>query len=153
MSGKKPQNAFVDANIIVCGLLYEGNESTLLELGRVGAIKLIANNYVLTEVRVVLRRAEFALDDEEYTGLMRYLHECLIVVEDPCNDEILSHINLLMDKKDIPVALGAKKSGVNYLVTGDKELLEKMKPLSITTSGLLKVLLSSLEQDMCTRDA
>ena len=145
LSGKKPLNAFVDANIIVSGLLFEGNEATLLELGRVDAITLLTNNYVLTEVRMVLRRAVFSLTDEEYTGLIRYLHECLTAIEDPSDEEILSHFNLLTDKKDIPVALGAMNSGSDYLVTGDKELLEKLKPLSITTSTLLKLVLSDLK--------
>lgn len=145
MPGKKPLNAFVDANIIVSGLLYEGNEATLLELGRVEAITLVTNNYILSEVQTVLRRAEFSLTDEEYTGLIRYLHECLTAIEDPRNDEVLSHSSLLMDKKDIPVALGATNSGSDYLVTGDKELLEKLKPLSITTSSLLKLILSDME--------
>ena len=145
LSGKKPLNAFVDANIIVSGLLFEGNEATLLELGRVDAITLLTNNYVLTEVRMVLRRAVFSLTDEEYTGLIRYLHECLTAIEDPSVEEILSHVSLLTDKKDIPVALGAMNSGSDYLVTGDKELLEKLKPLSITTSTLLKLVLSDLK--------
>jgi putative PIN family toxin of toxin-antitoxin system len=143
LSGKKPLNVFVDANIIVSGLLFEGSEATLLELGRVGAITLVANNYVLTEVRSVLRRAEFSLTGEEFTGLIKYLHECLTVIEDPQNDEILSHFSLLRDEKDIPVALGATDSGSDYLVTGDKELLAKLNPLSITTSSLLKLILGS----------
>ncbi len=145
MSGKKPLNAFVDANIIISGLFFEGNEATLLELGRVDAITLLTNNYVLTEVRMVLRRAVFSLTDDEYTGLIRYLHECLTAIEDPPNEEILSHSSLLADKKDIPVALGAMNSGSDYLVTGDKELLDKLKPLAITTSTLLKLVLSDLK--------
>jgi putative PIN family toxin of toxin-antitoxin system len=146
LPGKKPLNAFVDANIIVSGLLFEGNEATLLELGRVGAITLVANDYVLAEVRAVLRRAEFSLTDEEFTGLIRYLHGCLTAIEDPQNDEILSHSSLLRDKKDISVALGATGSGSDYLVTGDKELLAKLGPLSITTSSLLKLILSDRDR-------
>jgi predicted nucleic acid-binding protein len=79
--------------------------------------------------------------------LIRYLHECLTAIEDPQNELILSNLNLIQDKKDIPVALGATESGSDYLVTGDKELLEKLKPLSISTSSLLKLILSELRGD------
>ncbi len=147
LPGKKPQRAFVDANIIVSGLLFKGNEATLLELGRVGAITLVTNDYVLAEVRTVLRRAEFSLTDPEFTGLIRYLHECLTMLRDPENGEILSNFSLLRDKKDIPVALGATNCGSDYLVTGDKELLEKLNPMSITTSSLLKLILVDVERE------
>jgi len=50
-------------------------------------------------------------------------------------------MDLLDDKKDIPVALGALNHGIDYLVTGDKELLEKESLPSITTKNLLKQIL------------
>jgi putative PIN family toxin of toxin-antitoxin system len=147
LAGKKPLRSFVDANIIVSGLLFEGNEATLLELGRAGAITLVTNDHVLAEVRAVLRRAEFSLTDPEFTGLIGYLHECLTLLRDPENDEIRSNFSLLGDKKDIPVALGATNSGSDYLVTGDEELLEKLNPISITTSNLLKLILIKLRHE------
>ena len=63
------------------------------------------------------------------------------MTEDPENDEVLSNSGLLRDKKDIPVALGAMDSGSDYLVTGDKELSEKLDTLSITTSSLIQLIL------------
>ena len=66
------------------------------------------------------------------------------MTEDPENDEVLSNSGLLRDKKDIPVALGATNSGSDYLVTGDKELSEKLDALSITTPNLLQLILSDL---------
>lgn len=104
----------------------------------------MTNNYVLTEVRVVLRRIEFSLTDKEVTDLVRYLHECLTVIEDLPDEEILSNFDFLRDKKDLPVALGAKVSNSDYLVTGDKELLENSIAQSISTSKLLQQLLSDL---------
>ncbi|MCJ7573764.1 hypothetical protein MUO93_05805 [Candidatus Bathyarchaeota archaeon] len=134
-------------------MLFEGNEATLLELGRIGAVRLVTNVYVLTEVQAVLRRGEFSLTDEEFTGLIRYLHECLTVAEDPANDEVLSNSGLLRDKKDIPVALGAMDSGSDYLVTGDKELSEKLDALSITTSSLLQLILGDQSATADSRKA
>lgn len=132
---------FVDANTILSGLLFAGNESVLLELGRLRALRLVANEYVLGEVRGVLKRKEFHLTEEERQHLTEYTLECISIVEDPSKEEIKKHYDVLFDKKDLPILLGAKKENCEYLVTGDKELLlEKIKKLvnSTTTSELLE---------------
>ena len=134
---------FVDANTIVSGLLFVGNESVLLELGRLRALRLVSNEYVAQEVKRVLKREEFSLEDEERQHLLRYTLECISVVEDPPEEEIKKHYDLLGDKKDLPVVLGAKKENCDYLVTGDRELLSKKVKLfvnSVTTSELLEKL-------------
>jgi putative PIN family toxin of toxin-antitoxin system len=134
---------FVDANTIVSGLLFVGNESVLLELGRLGALRLVTNEYVLQEVKQVLKREEFSLTDVERQHLVRYTLECVFVVENPPKEEIRKHYDLLKDRKDLPVVLGAKNENCDYLVTGDRELLsKKVKQLvnSTTTSELLEKL-------------
>jgi putative PIN family toxin of toxin-antitoxin system len=144
MSGRNIK-AFLDANIIISGLLFDGNEAVLLELGRVKAMELVTNRYILQEVRAVLRRDEFKLSSEEIQGLERYLHKCLTVMENPSRREIINNLDLLNDKKDIPVALGARESGADYLVTGDKELLQKESLNTITTRDPLDQILPSGE--------
>jgi predicted nucleic acid-binding protein len=139
MSGKNTK-AFLDANTIISGLLFEGNEATLLELGRIKAINLETNNYVIEETSQVLQRPEFQLTQTETTGLLRYLNTCLTVTKNPSNKTITQNIELLNDKKDIPVALGALQPEITHLVTGDKELLEKI-PKAITTRQLLEQIL------------
>jgi len=132
--------AFVDANTIVSGLLFAGNEAVLLELGRLRALRLLTNEYVLGEVRAALKRQELRLTEEEQQRLMKYTLECTSIVEDPSEEEIKKHYDLLRDKKDLPVVVGAKKENCECLVTGDKELLsEKVKRFvnSTTTSELL----------------
>ncbi len=134
--------AFLDANTIVSGLLFEGNEATLLELGRMKAITLTTNDYVLGEVKRVLGRSEFNLTHREEDGLMRYLTGCLTLTRDPNPDEVAPFYDLLDDKKDLPVVVGATVAGVDYLVTGDKELLLKTRRLvnTVTTFRFLELL-------------
>ena len=60
MSGRSVR-VFLDANTIVSGILFKGNEATLLELGRVKAVELVTNYYVLEDVTRVMRREEFGL--------------------------------------------------------------------------------------------
>ena len=136
MSGRSIK-AFLDANTIISGLLFKGNEATLLELGRVKAVELVTNHYVMEAVSSVLKRREFSLTLGEVNALIKYLHTCVTVEEDPPKEAIHENINLLIDKKDIPVAQGAAHSGADYLVTGDKEPLDKI-PCSTKTSELLE---------------
>lgn len=131
---------FVDANTIVSGLLFVGGEAALLELGRLRALRLVTNEYVFAEVREVLKRKEFRLTEEEQQCLVRYTLGCVSVVENPSREDIKKHYDLLRDKKDLPVIVGAKKADCECLVTGDKELLsERIKRFvnSTTTSELL----------------
>ncbi len=132
---------FVDANTIVSGLLFAGNEAVLLELGRLKALHLVTNEYVLREVREVLRRDDFHLTDEEQRHLVKYTLECTSIAEDPLKEDIEKHYDLIEDKKDLPIVVGAKKENCECLVTGDKELLSgrvKQFVNSITTSELLR---------------
>lgn len=78
-----------------------------------------------------------------FTIFVKYLLECVFIVNDPSKEEIDKHYDLLGDKKDLPVFIGAKKENCGYLVTGDRELLsEKVKQFvnSIATSELLEKL-------------
>ncbi len=67
----------------------------------------------------------------------------MTVTEDPPDEEILSNLHTLNDRKDIPVALGAIDSGSDYLVTGDKELLKAQLTPTITTRKLLHLVLKN----------
>ncbi len=140
MPGKNIK-AFLDANTIISGLLFHGNEATLLELGHIRAVKLVTNHYVMSEVTAVLNREEFSLTHEEINGLTQYIHECLTVTDNPPNELVQEKMGILEDKKDIPVALGALNPGIDYLVTGDKELLDEESLPTITTKNLLKQIL------------
>jgi predicted nucleic acid-binding protein len=139
MSGKNIR-AFLDANTIVSGLFFTGNEATLLELGRIKAIELITNKYVYEEVSNVLARPEFSLTPREIKRLQSYLYTCLNIYENPSKEEIIQNLWLLNDKKDIPIAIGSQKAYADYLVTGDKELLEKISN-AITSRMLLEKIL------------
>lgn len=131
---------FVDASTLISGLLFEGNESTLLELGSFGAVELVATHYVLREVRQVLGREEFSLSQEEIRDLVHYVHQVVVITDDPTEQAIRECARKLADKKDAPVWAGFLSSEADRLVTGDRELLRVVEG-AISTSGLLRMLL------------
>jgi len=131
---------FLDANTILSGLLFEGNESILLELGRIGLCKLITNEYVLEEVKKALRKEDFRLTYEEIMFLQSYISMCMDVIDNPTSKDIKDYYDVLRDKKDLPVLVSCLRSGCDYLVTGDKELLSVKLMASMNARKVLKIL-------------
>lgn len=62
------------------------------------------------------------------------------MIDDPSDEDTAANLHLLKDRKDIPISLGSMSQGFDYLVTGEKELLEALKIPYITTSGLLQLI-------------
>ena len=112
---------FLDANIIISGLLWKGNERRLLELGEEGKIVLITSVYILKEVENVLRQMKFDIDKvDEFLIYIR----SFIDLKDASLEDVNRYWDSLKDKSDVPVLAAAIKSKA-ILVTGDKELLSK----------------------------
>ena len=122
-----PTRLFLDANTIISGLLYEGNESELLDLGLLGAVELVTVAYVWAEVQEVLRRPQFRLSPEGVEDLLSFGQEALLILPDADEGAITSREGDLKDKEDAAVWAGFEASGADSLITGDKELLQKVR--------------------------
>ena len=121
-----PTRLFLDANTILSGLLFEGNESELLDLGLLGAVELVTVAYVWAEVREVLQRPQFRLSREEVEDLMIFGQETILLLPDAEEGSIRAREKDLADKEDAAVWAGFDASGAEALITGDKELLTKV---------------------------
>ncbi len=129
----------LDANTIVSGLLFEGNEAQLLELGMMRALELVTSQYVLEEVRRVLSRKDFGNTEDDLADLLGYFHEAALIVADPEESAVERYKSTLRDSKDACVCAAYEMTGARYLVTGDRELLDKVKG-AIRTRDLLDAL-------------
>ena len=134
------KRVFVDANTIVSGLLFEGNESLLLRLGMARLCELVTSEYVVEEVKSTLRGNKFYLSEDEVAFLISYLHRCTRVYPPPSSEEINRSLGRLDDKKDVHVLVAFEKLGCDFLATGDAELLSKVKKAK-KTRAILKSLL------------
>jgi len=130
---------FVDANAIVSGLLFEGNESQILTLGSLRAIELITTTVVLEEVCDALSREGFGLERREVEDLTRSVQEAVLIVGKPDVKTVRRISQLLDDKDDAHVWTGFEYAGADFLLTGDKELLKRVER-AIKTKDLLKKL-------------
>jgi predicted nucleic acid-binding protein len=135
-SGQGPLTIFVDANTIVSGLLFDGNEALLLRLGKTGLCALVTTRYVIDEVTRVLYAEEFRLSEEECVAFLSYTSICIRISESPTRSQLHKYSSRLADKKDVHVLAGFTELDCDILVTGDKELLRKVTKARTTRQTL-----------------
>jgi len=139
-SGKKRPRVFVDANTIVSGLVFEGNEALLLRLGAIRLCTLVTTRYVMDEVHQALRAREFELAEDEVEGLITFAYKCMTVYEGANRGQLHRYSSRLDDKKDLHVLASFEGLDCDMLVTGDRELLGKVNRAK-TTRQAIKTLL------------
>jgi putative PIN family toxin of toxin-antitoxin system len=131
---------FLDANIIVSGLLWEGNEGRVLELASAGVIQAVTSQYVLDEVsRVLGRLTENKIT--EITEMIETFSSGLSEIIQEDKGEARAYSKHVTDKKDAPVLAAAIKSE-SILVTGDKRLAKEARKFVkvISAKELLEIL-------------
>jgi putative PIN family toxin of toxin-antitoxin system len=130
---------FVDANTLVSGLIFEGNESRILELGDIGVIELITSTEVFEEVGDVISRDEFGHKANEIKNLLGHLQRTVQILGKPDDAALKEVSQLLDDKEDAHVWAGLVCTDADFLLTGDKELLSRVER-ALRTKDLLKKL-------------
>ena len=137
---------FVDANALVGGLVSEGNESLLLDLGRLGVCELVANEYIREEVRDVLARPHIGLSRTEQEAALAVLSRHVTILEDPPSSAVIAARGRIPDDDDLPILVGFEHSGCDYLVSGDRRLRERVAR-AVTTRTAIERVLSEAESD------
>lgn len=111
----------LDTNVLVSGLAYPGSvPGRLIAAWREGGVDVVLSRYILDEfVRVLPRLPKVTLTSHEVQDLSDSLMFMADVVEpSPHEDE------RLRDATDQPVLATLLAADADYLVTGDKDLLE-----------------------------
>lgn len=115
----------LDTNVLLSGIAYPASiPGKIMAAWRFGAVDVVLSEFILDELRRVLPRLanRHALSVAEIEDLVDILSIQAEIVE-----PLPSHEPELWDKNDQPVLgtlLAAQRAqGVDYLVTGDKDLL------------------------------
>ena len=114
------QRVFLDSNVIVSGLAYEGNEARVLELADSGRIRLVIVEHVLVEAQDALEsklnRAPGIGD-----GYMAGLDYELAPVPSP--EDLSQAAGVLRDPGDVIILASILAAAPDVALTGDKDLL------------------------------
>jgi putative PIN family toxin of toxin-antitoxin system len=109
----------LDTNVIISALLFDGNPEKLLLAALAGPDQLVLSSYIVTETIRILE-AKFAVQPNNIELLQQLLNEADMVYFEP-------FLNILTDEPDNRILETAVKGAAQYLITGDRLLLELSK--------------------------
>ncbi|WP_303285472.1 putative toxin-antitoxin system toxin component, PIN family [Marinobacter sp. SS8-8] len=127
--------AVIDTNVIISGMAYPASvPGKIIQAWRSGAVDVYLSEYILDEIRRVLPRLQHrhGMSEAEIDDLVDILGLLAEVIEPAALP-----LESVRDIKDTPV-LGTLISGiqthsVDYLITGDKDLLELKEHYPVIT--------------------
>jgi len=111
---------FIDANVLISGIVFEGNEREFLKKSISREIQLISSKDVINEVTKIIE-----MKFPEFLGVYRELLTILdieIIPRKKYKDKIKSY-TVIRDKNDRHILASATEGKCEYIVTGDKDLL------------------------------
>lgn len=113
----------IDNNVVISGMLWRGNPSTLLRTAFAGSAETYSSPALYAELRSVLSRQKFS-------GIIRSaettVDEIMATVMQSCvtvPNSALSMPDNLRDPKDLMVLACAVTAGADVIVSGDDDLL------------------------------
>lgn len=132
---KKIKKIVLDTNILVSALLFKGNLAWIVDLWKKGKIIPILSKETFAEFKAVLEYPKFSLTRQEIKVIIE--EEVLPYFEVV---EITDSIKgICRDSDDDKFITCAVSASVDFIVTGDKELLDlgKYKSVRIINASML----------------
>jgi len=113
-----PNRILIDTNVLVSALLFGGVPGRLVEAARSGAIEGVVSLHILDELRTVLTRPRFGIEQHVADALAEEIATFCAVVAVELADGVWSP-----DSDEDPVVEAALRGRVGLVVTGDAHLL------------------------------
>jgi len=109
----------IDTNVLISAFLFGGNPREVLNLAITGKVKNYTCKEILDEISNVLIRPKFRFDSKKIIAIIHEIEAIsdLIILKNDIN-------NVTFDRADDYILACAVIAGVEYLVTGDNDLLE-----------------------------
>ena len=114
----------VDTNIVVSGVIAGGNPGIIIHSWKSNVFTLVTSIFLISELTTVLRRPKI----QEYVGINEYIINEILTQMYSVAD-ILKNVPVeavgarVRDPNDAHVLAAALAGNVDYLVTGDADLL------------------------------
>lgn len=121
-----PSAYFLDTNVLITAFFVkESVASKLLELGRTEKVKLLTNEYILTELRRALVKKFNITKENVESFILDVIAPHILILKKPSYEEV-ARFRGLSDRSDIPIIISCIKHNFK-LVTGDYKLQKEAK--------------------------
>ena len=111
---------FVNTNILLSGIFFEGNESTILDMVE---LNLITSEDVVDELRRVVRKKLKYLKERTFeialVEIEKALADIVVIPRTKYSHKLREAEFLIKHKKDIPILAGVLYVKPDYFLTGD----------------------------------
>ena len=111
---------FVDTNILLSGIFFEGNESSILDMVE---LNLITSEDVVNELRKVVRKKLKYLEERTFeiglAEIEKALSDIVIIPRTKYSHKLKEAEFLIKHKKDIPILAAVLYAKPDYFLTGD----------------------------------
>lgn len=120
----------LDSNILVSAYVFGGKPETILELITAEQIKGVTSQILISELLDVLRK-KFSVSESDILSIQGEMEDLFEVVYPKVELEVVKDVD---DNRVLEAAVEGK---CNYIVTGDKELLDLriFKGIKIVTAA------------------
>lgn len=116
----------LDTNIIVSAIVFGGKPRDIINLIQEGKVHAFISSFILYELEEVLTK-KFDFNDEKLKDANDLVKKDFIIVSPKSTLDIIK--NYPLDNKILEVAVEAK---ADYLITGDKKHILKLKKIKQT---------------------
>lgn len=138
-NGQPKLRVFVDANILVSGIVWPRWPYEILQMAIRGEYRLVLSDYVFAAAPCIIRNRFF----EQANQFESFLAQCdFETVADPNAELVQIHRSLMRDIADVPIALAAIEAQVDCMVSEDKDFaadddstIELHQQLAVYLSG------------------
>lgn len=115
--GKAMIKAVIDTNVLVSFLLRSKNIENIFRKVSIGAVQIFLSNEIIAEFDKVLNYKKFKFTYEEKSSIMSYILDISNIVD------IKERFDVVRDKDDNKFIDCAVNAHVDFLITGDSDLL------------------------------
>ena len=120
---------FLDTNILISGIFFEGNESTILDMVE---LDLITSEDVVDELKKITKKKFKYLGGRTLEIALLEIDRALYDIETVSREKYMGNFakakELIAHEKDIPILAAALYAKVDYLLTGDSHFFtDKVK--------------------------
>jgi len=111
---------FVDTNVLLSGIFFEGNESSILDMVE---LNLLTSEDVVNELRKVVRKKLKYLKERTFeialAEIEKALSDIVIIPRTKYSHKLKEAEFLIKHKKDIPILAAVLYAKPDYFLTGD----------------------------------
>lgn len=111
---------FIDTNILLSGIFFEGNESIILNLVE---LDIVTSEDVVNELKSVARKKLKYLKERTFeiatAEIEKALSDIVVIPQTKYNHKLKDAEILIKHKKDIPILAAVLYSKPDYFLTGD----------------------------------